>query len=281
MAITATEFDFIRELVLARSAIVLEPGKEYLIESRLTPVAREQGVETIGELVEMLRARPMGPLRERVIEAMTTNETSFFRDVRPFDALRDIVLPDLIEQHSDDRSLAIWCAASSSGQEPYTIAFVIRQHFPQLADWDIRIVATDLSNEMIERSRAGCYSQLEVNRGLPATLLVKYFSREGSGWVVNDDIRSMVEFRVLNLIEPWPVLPRCDIVFIRNVLIYFDVETKSTILDQTHKVLRPDGFLFLGGAETTLNLHDGFERVPAERAGCYRRVEETRRETLR
>jgi chemotaxis protein methyltransferase CheR len=268
-----SEFDFIKELVFSRSAIVLEPGKEYLVESRLVPVARDHGVESLAELVDTLRARPSSALLEQVVEAMTTNETSFFRDVRPFEAFRSVVMPSVLEQRGTERTLTIWCAASSSGQEPYSVALLLAEHFPELADWDVHILATDLSREMVERTQAGAYSQLEVNRGLPATLLVKYFRRQGSSWTLDESIRSMVECREMNLVETWPALAPCDAIFLRNVLIYFDPETKRDLLDRAHRLLRPDGFLFLGGAETTLNLHEGYERVPFERAGCYRRID--------
>ncbi|MCZ7527731.1 MAG: protein-glutamate O-methyltransferase CheR [Acidimicrobiia bacterium] len=271
MPITTAEFDYIRELVRNRSAIVLDPGKEYLVESRLVPLARSEGLESIADLVSELRnGSGAGRLATQVVEAMTTNETSFFRDVHPFEALRSAVLPDLLKKRSGERALTIWCGAASSGQEPYSIAMTIKEHFPELGGWSIRFLATDLSTEMLEKARAGRYAQIEANRGLPAHLLVKYFERRGTGWQVKDELRGMVDYRPLNLIEPWPSLPRCDLVFLRNVLIYFDVETKRAILEKIRQVLRPDGYLFLGAAETTMNIHDGFERVPIDRAGCYR-----------
>jgi chemotaxis protein methyltransferase CheR len=268
--IAPDDFGYVRTLVRQRSAIVLEEGKEYLVESRLSAVAREEGFGSVERLIAELRAHPGNGLQRRVIEAMTTNETTFFRDIHPFDALRQTLLPELIQGRATQRELSIWCAASSSGQEPYSIAMLIREHFPVLAGWKVRILGTDLSGEMVERARQGRYSQLEVNRGLPAPLLVKYFRRQGLEWQLSDEIRGMVEYRELNLNEPWPTLPPADLVFLRNVLIYFDVDTKRTILGRVRRVLRPDGYLFLGGAETTMNLDDAYQRVPIGRAVCYR-----------
>jgi chemotaxis protein methyltransferase CheR len=269
---TEAEFTYISHVVRTRSAIVLEPGKEYLVEARLAPLVRELGLESIGALVAKLRQPAAGPLAERVTEAMTTNETSFFRDVAPFQALRTGIIPALVKARERDRRLRIWCAASSSGQEPYSIAMTIADAFPDLGPWDVQIMATDLSSAMVERGRAGLYKALEVNRGLPAPMLVKYFTKVGIDYRLKPEIRSMVEFSELNLIGAWPALPTFDIVFLRNVLIYFDVETKRTIIGRVKRLLAPDGFFFLGAAETTTNIDDGFERVPVERAGCYRRT---------
>ena len=200
---------------------------------------------------------------------MTTNETSFFRDLHPFDALKKTLLPELVIKRGGERILNFWCAAASSGQEPYTVALLLREHFPLLADWTIRFIATDLSAEMVERSRAGRYSQLEMNRGMPAAFLVKYFQRQGVEWQVKEEIRAMIEFRQLDLVRAWPSMPPLDIIFMRNVLIYFDVATKKAILAKVRRLLRPDGYLFLGAAETTLNLDDNFERRQLDKAGCY------------
>ena len=269
---TEAEFTYISEMVRTRAAIVLEPGKEYLVEARLAPLVRELGLESIGALVTKLRQGSGGTLADRVTEAMTTNETSFFRDVAPFQALRTSVLPSVIEARKVQRSLRIWCAASSSGQEPYSIAMIIADAFPQVRDWDLQIIATDLSPAMVERGRAGVYKALEVNRGLPAPMLVKYFTKVGVDYALKPEIRSMVNFSELNLIGSWPAFPTFDIVFLRNVLIYFDVDTKRMIFGRVKRLLAPDGFLFLGAAETTMNIDDGFERLPFERAGCYRRT---------
>lgn len=221
-------------------------------------------------MLTKMRSSPANGLHHKVVEAMTTNETSFFRDLYPFDALWKVVIPELLAEHAASRQLNIWCAAASSGQEPYTIAMVLREHFPELATWSVQFLATDLSRQMLVRAREGRFGQLEVNRGLPAPMLLKYFEKKGMEWQVRSELREMIEFREWNLIEPWRPLPLMDIVFLRNVLIYFDVETKRSILAKMVRVLRPGGFLFLGGAETTINLGDDFERLPFERSGCYR-----------
>lgn len=270
MSLSPADFQFVSSLVRQRSAIVLEPEKAYLLEARLSPLARAEGFASIEAMITRMRAQPYNGLHRKVVEAMTTNETSFFRDLHPFDALKTVVLPEVMKQRQAERRLSIWCAASSSGQEPYTIAMTLLDHFPQLASWDVKILATDISSEMIARSKAGRYGQIEVNRGLPANLLVKYFEKKGMEWVVKPELQRLCEFRELNLIEPWGLLPPMDVVFLRNVLIYFDVDTKRTILNNVRKVLQPWGYLFLGGAETTINLGDVFNRVQFDRAGCYR-----------
>jgi chemotaxis protein methyltransferase CheR len=269
MAITAKEFATIRKLVHERSALILEPGKEYLVEARLSVLARADGC-TISQLIGRLGSPAGRVLADRVVEAMTTNETAFFRDTRPFDTLRTKVLPEVIARNADRRTLSIWCAAASSGQEPYTIAMVLREHFPQLASWNVRILGTDISAEMVERTRAGRYSQLEVGRGLPDALLTKYFTRVGTDWQVSPELRRLVEVRKLNLAAPWGALAAMDIVFCRNVLIYFDMETKRSILQRITKVAGPDGFLFLGASETTRGMEGSFELVEAGTGGCYR-----------
>lgn len=270
MPISASEFNYIRELVRQRSAIVLEPGKEYLVESRLTAVARGEGFASLKQFLDELRRQPANGLHDRVVEALMTNETSFFRDVHPFDSLRQSVLPELIQRRAAERQLVIWSAACAAGQEPYSIAMLIRESFPALADWSVKILATDLSKAMLARGREGRFTQLEINRGLPARYLVKYFSQRGVEWQVQDDIRAMVEFRELNLAGRWPAMSPPDIVFLRNVLIYFDVATKREVLAKVRLVMRPDGYLFLGGAETTINLDDAFERVSLGKSTCYR-----------
>ncbi len=277
MTISAGEFEFIRKLVRERSAIVLEPGKEYLAESRLMPVARQEGCASLQDLVDRIRSDRSGGLERKVIEAMTTNETTFFRDVHPFEALRKRVLPELLAARAAERALNIWCGASSSGQEPYSIAMVLRERQAALTGWTVRMLASDLSREMLDRTREGRYSQLEVNRGLPAPMLVKWFQKEGTSWQVKPELRAMLELHEMNLAGTWPGFPPLDIVFMRNVLIYFDVETKQLILGRIRRLLRPDGWLFLGGAETTLNLDDGFERVMIDKATGYRlRTKESR-----
>jgi chemotaxis protein methyltransferase CheR len=270
MTITATDFDYISSLVRERSAIVLEAGKEYLIEARLLPLAKERGAGTLAGLVHELRRTPFGPLRDLVVEAMTTNETSFFRDAHPFTALSDQVLPDLVRARSGERSLNIWCAACSSGQEPYTIAMLVHDVVGADPSWRVRLLATDISPAMLARTKEGIYSQFEVNRGLPANRLVRHFRKQGLHWQIEEPLRRMVETRQVNLNEELPSMPQMDIIFLRNVLIYFDIATKRQILARVRKVLRPDGYLILGGAETTLNLDDSFERLQIGRAPVYR-----------
>lgn len=270
MTIGATDFDYISTMVRDRSAIVLEHGKEYLIEARLLPLARERGTGTVAGLVHELRLAPSGPLRDLVVEAMTTNETSFFRDAHPFTALSDHILPDLVRTRGGERLLNIWCAACSSGQEPYSIAMLVHDIVGADPGWRVRMLATDISPAMLARTRAGVYSQFEVNRGLPANRLVRHFRRQGLEWQIEEPLRRMVETRLLNLDAELPSMPSMDIIFLRNVLIYFDIATKRQILARIRRVLRPDGYLVLGGAETTLNLEDAFERVQIGRAPVYR-----------
>ncbi len=270
MSLSLNDFDFVRTTVLNASAIVLESDKHYLVETRLMGLARRENFPSISALVDKLRNNGDGTLKRKVIDAMTTNETSFFRDIHPFEVLRKHVIPEAISRRAGERHLRIWSAACSSGQEPYGIAMVLREHFPTLKDWRITLLATDLSSDILDKAREGRYSQLEVNRGLPAMLLVKYFRKQGSEWFVSDDLKKMIEFRQLNLVERWNNIPTMDIIFLRNVLIYFDVDTKKKILNQMRQHLRQDGYLFLGGAETTLNIDSQFERLDIERSNCYR-----------
>ncbi len=270
MTITPTDFDYISTMVRDRSAIVLDHDKEYLIEARLLPLARQRGAGTLAALVRELRQAPFGPLRDLVVEAMTTNETSFFRDVHPFAALSDHVLPDLVRARGGERSLNIWSAACSSGQEPYSIAMLVHDIVGADPTWRVRVLATDLSAAMLARTRMGVYSQFEVNRGLPAALLVRHFRKRGLEWEIDESLRQMVQTHLVNLDVQLPSMPSMDIVFLRNVLIYFDIATKRQILARVREIMRPDGYLVLGGAETTLNLGDTFERVQIGRAPMYR-----------
>jgi chemotaxis protein methyltransferase CheR len=270
MTISANDFQYISKLVLDLSAIVLETGKEYLVESRIRPLAKKEGFESIEELVQNLRREPKNGLSTKVVDAMTTNETSFFRDIHPFETLKKFIIPDLIKKREANKELNIWSGASSSGQEPYTFAMILRENFPELLSWKINYISSDISHEMLDRCRKGIYSQLEVNRGLPATYMVKYFERHGTEWQVKEDLRKMINFKYLNLCENWPMMPKMDLVLLRNVLIYFDVEMKKIILNKIQNLLRPDGYLFLGAAETTLNLNESFERMDYKQSGCYR-----------
>lgn len=269
MAIQAQTFEFVRTLVHKRAAIVLEPGKEYLVESRLAPLARAEGFKTIDDLVQRLAATAVSPLHTKVVEAMTTNETTFYRDLHPFEALKTVILPRLIAARAATRRLTIWSAACSSGQEPVTLAMLIKEHFPELANWRVTLLATDLSSVMVERTRAGRFSQLEVNRGLPAPMLLKYFTKVGTDWLVREDIRAMIDCQVMNLATPWPVLPPMDLILMRNVLIYFDTTMKRDIFRKVRHTLAPDGYLMLGSAETTMALDDAFVRAPVGSAVVY------------
>ena len=270
MTIDRDGFEYISTLVRTDAGLVLESGKEYLVEARLRPLAQEAGLTSVQAFIQQLRMPTATAMRRRVIEAMTTNETSFFRDLHPFETLRKVILPRVIANRRDERHLNIWSAACSTGQEPYTIAMIIREHFPELATWSCRIIATDISRDVLARAQAGRYSQLEVNRGMPVQFLSRYFVRDKLDWEIRKDIRAMVEFVEMNLTRAWPPLPRVDIIFLRNVLIYFDVTTKRHIFEGMHRQLRNDGYLLLGNCETTLGIHDGFERLPDDRGGWHR-----------
>ena len=264
------DFDYVRNFVRNEAAIVMEPGKEYLVESRLQTLTRKENLNSLEALISKLRSNPRNGLHRKVVDAMTTNETSFFRDLHPFEALRKTILPELIARRAVERQLHFWCGAASTGQEPYSVMMLIAEHFPELLQWDFKFIATDLCTEVLARARSGCYNQLEVNRGLPASLLVKYFACHGTEWEFSGDLRRRVDFREMNLAKDWLCLPPLDIICLRNVMIYFDVETKKAILAKARRLLRPGGYLLLGGAETTFNLDDEFERVTFDKTTCYR-----------
>lgn len=270
MSLLAEDFDFFRGYLRERSAIVLEPGKEYLVETRLLPVAQKEGLSGVGELIRRLRQEPGGRLQGPVVEALTTNETSFFRDWKPFEALKQKLLPEAAQRRAADRRVDVWSAACSSGQEAYSLAMMVQDSVPALAGWDLQIHCTDLSQEMVDRTRAGRYTQLEVNRGLPAPMLVKHFRQEKGEWVVSDALRARVKASQMNLAAPWPLLPQMDLVLLRNVLIYFDVPTRKAILEKVRKLMRPGAALFLGSAESTLGIHDGFRREEAAGTTFFR-----------
>ncbi|HMK31352.1 MAG TPA: protein-glutamate O-methyltransferase CheR [Terriglobales bacterium] len=261
----------LRKLLLEHSAIVLDAGKEYLAESRLTPLLYQEGLPSVDELFKQLRSATFSGLHRKVVDAMTNNETWFFRDFVPYEALRTRVIPELLAARATERKLMIWSAACSSGQEPYSLAMLLRESFPMLTSWNVTLLASDISTAILSRAQKGRYSQLEVNRGMPAALLGKYFTREGLDWELKPEIRRLVQFRQLNLASAWADMPPCDLVMLRNVLIYFEVPTKKEILERLRRVMRPDGYLFLGTAETTLNLDDQLERVPFEKTAYYKR----------
>ena len=269
MTISSSAFNFVSDLVKQQAAIVIGPGKEYLVESRLLPLARDAGLDDVSTLVARLQSTADDRLRRQVVEAMTTNETSFFRDRDPFTALTQAVLPDLCRKRGATHRINIWSAACSSGQEPYSIAMSALDHPLITSDWQVHVLATDINEEMLQRAEQGRFSQLEVNRGLPAAMLVRHFERAETDWKVVAAVRNMVRFKPLNLNEPFD-LAFMDVVFLRNVLIYFDAATKAEVLQRVRRVMKPDGFLFLGGSETTLGLDDGFERFTIGNATVYR-----------
>ena len=273
MTPSADEISRLCQLVNELSGIQWDATKGYLIETRLVPLLKAFGFANFRQLVEGVRRGHNPDLRRAFIDAITTRETLFFRDETPFQALREKLLPEIIaakRRPGQSRRLRLWSAACSSGQEPYSLAIQLLEHFPALAAWDVRIFATDISRDILQRAASGSYSQLEVNRGLPASLLVKYFERRGLSWVVKDAVRRLVQFEELNLIRPWRGVSPSDIVFMRNVLIYFDVPTKKEILGRIRQVMRPDGYLFLGSAETTMNIDPTFTRVPLGQSSAYR-----------
>jgi chemotaxis protein methyltransferase CheR len=266
--ITGENFRFVCELAMREASIVLSEGKEYLVESRLAEVASRNRYASVNALVDHLRLCTFrSPALMESVDALTTNETLFFRDFHPFESLRKEVLPQLFAKQKEGR-LVIWSAACSSGQEPYSLAMLLQENFPADAA-RIQILATDLSPTMIQRSKRGIYQQLEVNRGLPASYLVKYFAQTPAGWQVSMDLRRRIDFRELNLARPWSMMPRCDIVLIRNVMIYFDLPTRQQILRQIRELLNPGGYLILGGAETTMMIDDAFVPVSVGRSTFY------------
>jgi len=265
--VTPLDYDFLRKLLKERSGLDLSADKQYLVESRLIPLARKTGMPGIAELVAKIKGGAEA-LTTEVVEAMTTNETFFFRDKIPFDHLRETILPTLMQARGSRRALRIWCAASSTGQEPYSIAMCVKE-FAGLSGWRVEIVATDLSQEVLEKSKAGLYSQFEVQRGLPIQMLVKHFVQVGELWQLNADIRAMVQHRQLNLLQDFSHLGTFDVIFCRNVLIYFDQDTKAGIFDRLSRMLEPDGVLLLGAAESVVGISDAFKPYP-ERRGLYR-----------
>lgn len=269
MTLAADTFSYVADLVRQRSAIQLAPGKEYLVESRLLPIARQAGAGSVDEYVRGLRRLPRPAEHERVVEALTTNETSWFRDVAPFTSLTGHIVPELLGNRPTS-TLRVWSAACSTGQEPYSILMAVLESNPAL---QVQITATDLSEEVLSRARAGRYSQLEINRGLPASQLVRHFTRVGTEWEVSQRLRSMVTFSKHNLLNAPPLGGPFDVVFLRNVLIYFDLATKREVLRRARAVIRPGGYLLLGGAETTLGIDDTWERVAVGRSSVYRRTE--------
>jgi chemotaxis protein methyltransferase CheR len=262
------DYEYLRKLLRDRSGLDLSADKQYLIESRLLPLARKSGMSGISDLVQKLKGGSTAFITQ-VVEAMTTNETFFFRDKAPFDHFRDSIIPEILKARASRKSVQIWCAAGSTGQEPYSLAMCLKEMGAALNGWRVEILATDLSQEVLEKSRSGLYSQFEVQRGLPIQMLVRYFKQSGDIWQINADIRAMVQHRQLNLLHDFSQLGVFDVIFCRNVLIYFDQETKINIFSRLARVNEPDGFLVLGAAETVVGLTDVFKPFP-ERRGLYR-----------
>ncbi|MGH6769899.1 MAG: CheR family methyltransferase [Xanthobacteraceae bacterium] len=265
---TPLDYDYLRKLVKERSGLVLSADKQYLVESRLLPVARKAGLSGLSELVQQINGANAQSLVVEVVEAMMTNESFFFRDKIPFEHFRETIVPRLLATRAAQRRLRIWCAAASTGQEPYSLAMCLKELAPLVAGWRIDILATDLSNEVLQKARSGIYSQFEVQRGLPIQMLVKYFTQIGETWQIAPDIRAMVQFRSLNLLGDFTSLGVFDVVFCRNVLIYFDQETKVSVLERLARLIDRDGYLVLGAAETVVGLTDAFKPV-ADKRGLY------------
>lgn len=266
---TPQEFDYVAGMLKRESGLVLGRDKVYLLESRLVPLARERGLPGLQELIQALMTGKDPGLQKLVVDAMTTNETFFFRDIKPFEQFKGFTLQELLASRASKKTLRIWSAACSSGQEPYTLAMILKEMEASLAGWRIEILATDLSNDVLDKAKRGAYSQFEVQRGLPVQLLVKYFTQAKDAWMIADSLKKMVTYRSFNLLGSYLGMGPFDVVFCRNVLIYFDQETKGKVLDNVVKLMPPDGTLYLGGAETVLGVTNSFQPIAGQR-GLYR-----------
>ncbi|PCJ68533.1 MAG: chemotaxis protein CheR [Rhodobiaceae bacterium] len=265
---TPEEFSYLADFLKKESGLIINENKVYLVESRLLPIARDLGLENLSELIAKMRANGPASLLDQITEAMTTNESFFFRDKTPFTILEETVLPAMLQSRSAARRLRIWCAAASTGQEPYSIAMILKEWEAKFSGWKTDIVGTDLSADVLRRAKLGKYTQFEVQRGLPIQLMVKYFKQEGNDWEISSDLRAMVQYRKFNLLDSFSAMGKFDVIFCRNVLIYFDQETKAEILERIVQVLSPDGYLFLGAAETVIGITDTFKPVAGQR-GLY------------
>lgn len=265
---TPADFDFIAQFLKKRSGLVIGPDKQYLLDSRLSPVARKHSLASVDAVVAKIRAGGDETLAKAVVEAMTTNESFFFRDKTPFEQFEKVMLPAMLKARAGAKRLRIWCAAASTGQEPYSLAMILREKAALMKDWKVEILGTDLSTEVLARAQEAVYSQFEVQRGLPIQMLVKYFKKDGDQWRVNDDVRAMVQYKTNNLLEPFTGMGPFDIVFCRNVLIYFDAPAKANVLERTAQIMAPDGFMVLGAAETVLGVTNVFTPVEGAR-GVY------------
>lgn len=256
------DFDLYKDLLKEKSGLALTQDKAYLLDSRLNPVAKKWGYADIPAMTHVLRGMPPRDLVNDIVEAMTTNETSFFRDIRPFETFKDPVLEYFKNKQGFSKNLRIWCAAASSGQEPYSLAMTLKENQASMPGWRSEIVATDISHEILSQARNGVYTQFEVQRGLPITHLMKYFTQQGDKWAISNDIKQMIKYDYFNLLDSMASLGKFDIIFCRNVLIYFDPPTKKDIMERMYNILNDDGFFFLGGAETVLNITEKFKAVP-------------------
>ena len=271
-SVSRTSFNAVREFVEKEAAIQLPEGKEYLVAARLSQLATRYGDPSADALVERWRSTRDSEIGEAIVAALTTNETYFFRDPRPFGALKQHVFPSLVEAAGSNRRLRVWSAACSTGQEVYSLAMLLYQHFQELRRWDVEVLGTDLNKDVVERAKEGTYRQVEVGRGLPAKYLARYFERAGPRWRVRDELRGWTRFEPLNLVKPWPAIGPFDLVLLRNVLIYFDDPTKASILRAAAGVLHPHGVLVLGATESTLGLDVPLERVDLDGVSVYRRA---------
>lgn len=270
MKVGPLQFAFFRDLLRKRTGVVIDSAKEYLVVARLMPIVRQRKIPSLDTLIDRLRKGIDPSLERDVLSAMMTHETSFFRDKSPFETLRSL-LPALIARRRPHKQLTFWSAACSTGQEPYSLAMLLNEHARDLlADWRVRILATDYSETVLDRAREGVFSDLETGRGLPPQFLSRYFRQLQGKWSISQDCRRLVEFRCLNLNDSWPMMPPCDVVLLRNVMIYFDIRTRAALVERVRKVLRPDGFLFLGGAETLIGMDTGYERLTGTGCSYYR-----------
>jgi chemotaxis protein methyltransferase CheR len=272
MGCSDSDYAYLRELVLQQSANFIDPSRNSLFDTRLKPIAQKAGASSLKDFVSILKVDRAPHLHRAVAEAMTINETSFFRDLKPFEMLRETILPRLIEQRREQRRLRIWSAASSTGQEAYSVAMLIAENFPTLAGWDVKIVGTDISRYVVDYAQRGRYRRLEVNRGLPARMLLKYLVRDGEEWEISSRIRSMCEFQYANLCETLPKLPVFDLVMLRNVLLYFPAQDRSYLFNEVYRQMAPDGCLVLGNAEQAEDSSNLFEVEFASNSYCYRPV---------
>ncbi|MFM7206789.1 MAG: CheR family methyltransferase [Planctomycetaceae bacterium] len=275
MKVADPQFDYLSGLLRRRTGVCIDRSKQYLVVARLMPIVRQRKIPSLETLIDRVRQGVDPSLEKDVLCAMMTHETSFFRDRAPFEALRQVIA-DFVPKRSAERQLTLWSAACSTGQEPYSMAMTLLEHFRELvATWRIRIIATDFSEPILARAREGVFSELETNRSLPPALLKKYFRPLQGRHSIVQECRQLVEFRSMNLNGTWPMMPLVDVVFLRNVMLYFDVATRSALVGRVRRVLRSDGALFLGGAETMIGIDDGWDRVVD--GGCSHYRPKTRR----